>query len=76
MATYPSTQTQQLECRIVITHDGPTTFALGMFDPVSGRYEPLGKHPTKDIDKIVGDLRTRMEREGHRVTYSERTGPR
>ena len=65
----------QLECRIVITHRGQT-FSLGMFDPVSARYEALGTHPTANIDRIVGDLRTRMERERHMVTYSEITGPR
>ena len=65
----------QLECRIVITHNG-TTFSLGMYDPVSGRHEPLGKHPTKDIERVVRGLRERMEREGHLVTFSEVGGPR
>lgn len=66
---------KQLECRIVITHWG-RTFSLGMFDPLSERHEPLGKHPTGDIERIVGDLRVRMERERHLVTFSEVTGPR
>lgn len=66
---------RQLECRIVITHWG-RRFDLGMYDPVSMRHEPLGRHPTDGIDRIVGDLRARMEREGHRVTFSEVTGPR
>lgn len=66
---------KQLECRIVITHwDG--TFDMGMYDPVSGRYEPLGRHPTRDIERVVGDLRVRMEKERHKVTFSEVTGPR
>lgn len=69
------TEARQLECRIVITH-GDRTFALGMFDPVSMRYEALGTHPTRDIKRIVGDLRARMERERHLVTYSEVSGPR
>lgn len=66
-----------MECRIVITHaeDG-RTFRLGMYDPVSMRHEPLGSHPERDIRRIVGDLRARMEREGHRVTFSELTGER
>ncbi len=64
-----------LECRIVITHQGGT-FELGMYDPVGMRYEPLGKHPLKDIDRIVRDLRARMEKERHRVTFSEMVGPR
>ena len=49
-------KTKQLECRVVITHDGPT-FQLGMFDPYNSRYEPLGSHPIRDIDKVVGGLR-------------------
>lgn len=68
---------KQLECRITITHalDGKT-FEMGMLDPVSGRHEPLGRHPTSDIERIVGGLRTRIEREGHLLTFSEVTGPR
>ena len=66
---------KQLECRIIITHFG-TTFSLAMFDPKSGRHEPLGKHPLKDIDKIVRDLKVRMEREGHKVSFNEVTAPR
>lgn len=66
---------KQLECRIVITHHG-RTFDLGMFDPVSMRHEPLGSHPTRDIDRIVRDLQVRMEREKHIVTFSEVHGPR
>lgn len=67
----------QLECRIVLTYwqfDG--TFELGMFDPLAGRYEPLGRHPLAKADRIIGDLRVRIERERHRVTFSEVTGPR
>lgn len=70
-----SLRNKQLECRIIITH-GTGTFDLGMFDPVSGRHEPLGRHPTADIDHVVRDLRVRMERENHRVTFSEITGKR
>lgn len=73
---YTDDMAKQLECRIVITHKGPTEFALGMYDPVGMRYEPLGTHPTRDIDRIVGDLRVRMERERHLVTYSEVWGQR
>lgn len=68
---------KQLECRIIITHASEgRTFALGMFDPLSMRYEPLGNHPVSDIERIVGDLKVRMERERHRVTFSELTAPR
>ena len=66
---------RQLECRIIITHLN-STFSLGMFDPQSMRYEPLGTHPRRDIDRIVCDLKVRMEREGHRVSFSERQGLR
>ncbi len=66
---------QQLECRIVITY-WVDRFDLGMYDPVGMKYEPLGRHSMAQADKIIGDLRTRMERERHRVTYSEVTGPR
>lgn len=63
--------TKQLECRIVIEHGG-TTFKLGMYDPVSTRYEPLGVHPSRDKDRIVRDLKRSMEHAGHRVTFCER----
>lgn len=70
-----TSEQRQLECRIVITHRGHT-FDLGMYDPVSMRYEALGSHSVKDISRIVGDLRVRMERERHIVSFSELTGPR
>ena len=64
---------KQLECRIVINYYG-SVFSLGMFDPVAGRYEPLGKHPMEKIDKVVRDLKVRMEKEGHKVSFSEKQG--
>lgn len=75
---------KQMECRIVITHRASdwrkvgacNTFSLGMYDPVSSRYEPLGTHPFAKIDGIVRDLKIRMEKEGHRVSFSELRGPR
>ncbi len=67
---------EQLECRITITHLDARTFALGMFDPITCRHEPLGKHPVLTIERVVGDLKVRMEREGHKVTFSEWTGAR
>ena len=66
---------KQLECRIIITN-WPFVFELGMYDPVSCRYVPLGKHAKKDKEKIVRDLRIRMEKERHLVTFSEVRGPR
>lgn len=49
---------------------------MGMWCPVTERYAPLGKHPTRDIEKVVGGLRERVEKERHLVTFSEVTGPR
>ena len=66
---------RQLECRIVITHWG-RTFDLGMWAPLAMRYEPLGTHPVEKVEQVVGDLRARIEKERHLVTFSEVTGPR
>ena len=68
---------RQLECRVVITHaPHGGSFSLGMYDPVSGRYEPLGTHPNGRMITVVRDLKERMEREGHLVSFSEMMGPR
>ena len=61
-----------MECRIVLTKVGLST-EVGMFDPVSGRYVPLGSH-REHLDTVVRDLKIRMEKEGHTVTFAERTG--
>lgn len=66
---------KQLECRIIITHQDHT-FSLGMYDPVSMRYAPLGTHSIDKIEPIVRDLRIRMEKERHIVTFSEMSAPR
>lgn len=70
-----STTGKRLECRIVLTWWG-RQFDMGMYDPISGKYEPLGRHPTDKAPKIIGDLRARIEQERHVVTFSEVTGPR
>lgn len=71
---------EKLECRIVIRHhraDGRTS--VGMYDPLSGRYEPLGAHGgrgttgQREVDRVVRDLKVSIERAGHAVTFSERT---
>lgn len=59
-----------MECRIVLTHLGIET-EVGMYDPQSGRYVPLGRH-REYLDTVVEDLKKRMEREGHTVTFCER----
>jgi hypothetical protein len=66
---------KQLECRIVIRYHG-STFSMGMADPLNDRYEPLGSHPYRDIDRVVGGLKERILREGHKLTFSEMRGPR
>ncbi len=61
----------------MITHWlGTGKFELAMCDPQTGRVEPLGRHPLSKADSIIRDLKVRMERERHRVTFSEMTGPR
>ena len=66
---------KQLECRVVVTHLPDKRIALGMYCPVTGRYEPLGTHgPAPDVvDSAVRGLKERIEREGHKVTFCERT---
>ena len=66
--------TAQLECRIVITRGLPGgRTELGMYDPVSGRYERLGTHGPADVDRAVRDLAASIRRAGHRLTWCERT---
>lgn len=70
----------QLECRIVVTHGHRADLKteLGMYCPVTRRYEPLGAHgPTvRDIDEAIRGLRERIERERHLLTWSVLRGPR
>jgi hypothetical protein len=47
-----------------------------MYDPVSMKYVPLGKHHKAEQDKVVGELKARMEQERHEVQFSELPGPR
>lgn len=69
----------KLECRIVIRHLENGRSKLGMYDPVSGRYEPLGTHGGRSdsakraLDRVVLDLKISIEKAGHWVTFSERT---
>lgn len=67
----------QLECRIVVTYGRPPDqrVEVGMYDPLSGRYEPLGRHgpDRREVERVVGDLKTSIERAGHRLTFCERT---
>jgi hypothetical protein len=71
---------KQLECRIVTTHGHRHDLKteVGMYDPISGRYEPLGAHGprVRDVDKMVAGLAARIEAEGHLLTFSDVRGPR
>ncbi len=60
----------QLECRVVIRH-GERATKVGMFDPISMRYEPLGEYRGRELDKMIRGLAQRIEREGHKLTFSE-----
>lgn len=75
---------KQLECRIVIIWHRPARLRIlgeqfnrfvevGMYDPVSGRYEHLGRHHPSDLDKVVRGLKESIERAGHRLTFCERS---
>ena len=61
-----------MECRIILKHSGAST-EVGMFDPETGRYVPLGTHNGRTLETVVRDLKTRMEQAGHTVTFSERS---
>lgn len=65
---------KQLECRVILTHGRvDLKTQLGMYDPITQRYEDLGAHGPSlvEIDRVVRDLKTSMERAGHVVTFSE-----
>lgn len=71
---------KQLECRIVITRGrADQKVEVGMYDPINCRYEPLGAHGgpfgggEREVDKVIRNLKTSIERAGHRVTFCERT---
>ena len=72
----------QLECRIVVTYGVLTRSDLktevGMYCPVTRRYERLGFHgpAQRDVDKMVKGLKERIEKERHLITYSVMRGPR
>ena len=64
-----------LECRIVLTYRDDNRVAVGMYDTMGGRYEPLGVHgpSQREVDKVVRDLKASIERAGHRLTFCERS---
>ena len=68
---------KQLECRLVITRGGRLDLKteLGMYCPVTGRYEKTGVHgpDPREVDKAVLALKTSIERAGHRLTICERS---
>ena len=66
---------KQLEVRVVLTHRG-NVFDMGMYHPQGDRYEPLGTHRAVDKERVVRQLKERIEREGHTVSFSSITGQR
>jgi hypothetical protein len=64
----------QLECRVVVTEHDDGQFSLGMYDPVTGRHEALGRHPNRDRERVIGDLKRSIEQAGHRLTISVVSG--
>ncbi len=64
---------KQLECRVVIRRRGDGKVDLGMYDPVNGRYVPLGTHgPGRGVvDGAIRGLADKIVREGHRLTFSD-----
>jgi hypothetical protein len=66
---------KKLECRIVLGfRRADQKTEVGMYDPISGRYEPLGAHgpAATVVDKVVHDLKRAIEGAGHRLTFCER----
>lgn len=68
-------RTKQLECRVVVLYRPDGKVDMGMYDPLNSRYEPLGTHgPDKRrIAEAIRGLKERIEREGHRVSFCERS---
>lgn len=66
---------KQLECRIVITRHPDKRVELGMYCPVTYRYQKTGVHgpDLREIDKAVLNLKSSIEKAGHRLTFCERT---
>lgn len=60
-----------MECRIVLTKTGAST-EVGMYDPGTGRYAPIGSFKGRELDQAVIGLKQRMEKEGHTVTFASR----
>ena len=66
---------KKFEVRVVLTHKG-STFDMGMYHPQGDRYEPLGTHRAADKERVVRQLKERIEREGYTVSFSSITGQR
>lgn len=64
---------KQLECRIVLVFLKDGRVRMSMYDPITQRNEALGIHgpARKVVDKVVGDLKTSIERAGHHLTFCE-----
>ncbi len=64
---------EPLECRVIIRRRVDGRIDLGMYDPLNGRYAPLGTHgPGRGVvDQAIRGLAERITREGHRLTFSD-----
>jgi hypothetical protein len=54
----------------VTHHRNGRTFSMGMYDPRSGSYAPLGTHLMCDREKIINGLKDSIERAGHKLSLS------
>ncbi len=61
-----------MECRIVVTR-GQLASEVGVYDPGTGKYSPLGTHRNADIDRVVRELKLSTERAGHKFSCIERS---
>lgn len=66
---------KQLECRIVLIFRRDQRVDVGMYDPLNMRYEALGTHgpSRREVDRVVEDLKTAIQRAGHKLTFCERS---
>ena len=64
---------ETMECRIVLTKTGAST-EVGMYDPGTGRYAPVGHFGPAEVDRVIRDMVQRIEKEGHTVTFATRHG--
>jgi hypothetical protein len=67
---------KRLEGRIVIRGPHGTRRAdlkteVGMYDPGTGNYAPLGAHRGNELERQIRQLAQQMAQAGNRVTFSQ-----